>query len=246
MTYVEYAVMTRALVGKPYILGYEENDYTDLDPEALDCSELVQYTYGRSGVKITDGAWLQYEATAPVDDQPVKIGDLVFLRNNPDRPNSIGHVAILVSTDGTIVEAKGRNYGVVYSTLALWKAKSTYAGRRRYAPFTAAMEPGGDTVFTIGSSGPDIENVQGMLAHLGIYQREPNGVYDAYMRDVVTAFQAAYGVPVNGTVDFWTIWRLQGVYGDAKQPAPQPTVDPLIVAKAAKYDDILGIVNRPS
>lgn len=140
MTYAEYAALVRAQVGDRYILGAEASP-ANPDPSVFDCSELVEWSYARVGVTIPDGAWLQYNATVPVTVP--EIGDLVFLRNNPDRPNGIGHVGIIVSRSGDIVEAKGAAYGVVTSTLAIWKQKSTYAGMRRYPAFTAAMQPGG-------------------------------------------------------------------------------------------------------
>lgn len=133
MTDKEFVEIVRAQVGERYVLGAEVS-LSDPDPPGpWDCSELVQWAYAQAGATITDGAWLQYDATEPVPTP--RIGDLVFLRNNPSRPNGIGHVGIIVSegADPLIVEAKGSRYGVVESRLSDWKAKSTYAGVRRYA-----------------------------------------------------------------------------------------------------------------
>nr|WP_300143631.1 peptidoglycan-binding protein [Propionicimonas sp.] len=139
MTAAQFAKLAEAQVGKPYVLGAEAA-ITNPNPPKFDCSELVQWLYGRSGNPITDLAASQYNVTKKVasGDSP-KVGDLVFLRNNPARSNGIGHVAVLTKkrADGEweIVEARGRAYGVVKTTLSYWKQRSHYAGLRRYASF---------------------------------------------------------------------------------------------------------------
>ncbi len=131
----QFTKLAEAQVGKKYILGAEAA-LANTDPTAFDCSELVQWLYGRSGNPITDLAASQYNVTKSVTSTP-KPGDLVFLRNNPARPNGIGHVAVvtkkLASGDWEIIEAKGRAYGVVKTTLSYWKSRKYYAGLRRYA-----------------------------------------------------------------------------------------------------------------
>jgi peptidoglycan hydrolase-like protein with peptidoglycan-binding domain/cell wall-associated NlpC family hydrolase len=139
MTAAQFAKLAEAQVGKPYVLGAEAA-ITNPNPPKFDCSELVQWLYGRSGNTITDLAAAQYNVTKKVasGDSP-KVGDLVFLRNNPARSNGIGHVAVLTKKrsdgDWEIIEARGRAYGVVKTTLSYWKQRSYYAGLRRYASF---------------------------------------------------------------------------------------------------------------
>jgi peptidoglycan hydrolase-like protein with peptidoglycan-binding domain len=139
MTAAQFAKLAEAQVGKPYVLGAEAA-ITNPDPPKFDCSELVQWLYGRSGNSITDLAASQYNVTKKVaSGTSPKVGDLVFLRNNPARSNGIGHVAVLTKkrSDGEweIVEARGRAYGVVKTTLSYWKQRSYYAGLRRYSSF---------------------------------------------------------------------------------------------------------------
>lgn len=140
MTRDEYAALVRAQVGDRYILGAEASP-TNPDPSVFDCSELVEWSYARAGVVIPDGAYRQYDVSVPISGYP-RIGDLAFLRNNPDRPNGIGHVGV-VTGPNEIVEAKGKAYGVVLSTITGWEAKSTFAGIRRFPAFDQAMESGG-------------------------------------------------------------------------------------------------------
>lgn len=139
-----FASLAAKQVGKPYVLGAEAA-ISNANPSRFDCSELVEWLYGRSGNKITDLAAAQYNATKKVTGSP-KVGDLVFLRNNPARSNGIGHVAVLTaklaSGDWRIIEARGRAYGVVKTTLSYWKSRSYYAGLRRQSVFALAKTDG--------------------------------------------------------------------------------------------------------
>lgn len=146
MTARQFAALAEAQVNKPYVLGAEAA-ISNPNPAKFDCSELVEWLFGRSGTRITDLAAAQYNVTAPVPSgTSPKVGDLVFLRNNPARANGIGHVAVLTEKlsngDWRIIEARGRAYGVVRSTLSYWKTRSYYAGLRRYAPLKFAGSDG--------------------------------------------------------------------------------------------------------
>ena len=146
MTAKQFGALARAQLGKPYVLGAEAS-ITNPDPPKFDCSELVEWLYGRSGNRITDLAAAQYNVTKAVKKgTSPKVGDLVFLRNNPARSNGIGHVAVLTAKksngDWEIVEARGRAWGVVKTTLSYWKQRKYYAGLRRYAKLTFAGSDG--------------------------------------------------------------------------------------------------------
>jgi len=144
LTPTQFAALADAQVGKAYVLGAEVKS-SNPNPTKFDCSELVEWLYSRSGNKITDLAAAQYNATKAVSGSP-RVGDLVFLRNNPARSNGIGHVAILTEKlsngDWRIIEARGRAYGVVRSTLSYWKTRKYYAGLRRQSSFILAGTEG--------------------------------------------------------------------------------------------------------
>jgi peptidoglycan hydrolase-like protein with peptidoglycan-binding domain len=146
----QFAKLAEAQVGKAYVLGAETST-SNANPKAFDCSELVQWLFGRSGNPITDLAAAQYDATAKVTGTP-KPGDLVFLRNNPARANGIGHVAVvtkkLSNGDWEIIEARGHVDGVVKTTLSYWKTRKYYAGLRRYSKLNFV----GDTGVTTASA----------------------------------------------------------------------------------------------
>lgn len=142
LTAKQFAALADAQVGKPYVLGAEAK-ISDPNPPRFDCSELVEWLFGRNGTPITDLAAAQYNATKAVSGA-IHVGDLVFLRNNPARSNGIGHVAVITERlsngDWRIVEARGRTAGAVRTTLSYWRTRKHYAGVRRYAKFTLASE----------------------------------------------------------------------------------------------------------
>ena len=144
MTADQFAKLAEAQVGKRYLLGALART-TNPDPAKFDCSELVKWIFARSGNPITDLAASQYNATRKVTGSP-KVGDLVFLRNNPARSNGIGHVAVLTKKksngDWEIVEARGHSAGVVKTTLSYWKKRPYYAALRRYSKFALAGRDG--------------------------------------------------------------------------------------------------------
>lgn len=129
MTAAQYAALAEDQVGKPYVLGAN-------GPSQFDCSSLVIYLNNKSGAfrMSDDTAAGMYNRSRRVTGTP-KVGDMVFLRNNPARSNGIGHMAVLTkklsSGEWRIIEARGRAYGVVRSTLSFWKGRSYYAGLRR-------------------------------------------------------------------------------------------------------------------
>ncbi len=83
-------------------------------------------------------------ATVRVTGKP-RTGDLVFLRNNPARPNGIGHVAVLTAKlahgDFEVIEARGHRFGVVRSTLSYWRGRRHFAGVRRYPELRLSAGP---------------------------------------------------------------------------------------------------------
>lgn len=139
-----FATLADRQVGKRYVLGAEAAA-SNANPTAFDCSELTQWLYSRSGNTLTDLAAAQYDATVKVTGSP-KVGDLVFLRNNPARYNGIGHVAVLTARfsngDWRVIEAKGSKYGVVRSSLSIWKARAYFAGLRRYPKLNLVGDAG--------------------------------------------------------------------------------------------------------
>jgi len=97
--------------GKPYRFGAETH-LDDPDPQAFDCSELVQWALAQVGVKFPDGSGNQYAAcqALPLAHARLTPGALVFVSRD-GRPSGIHHVGISRG-DGYTVEARGKRWGV--------------------------------------------------------------------------------------------------------------------------------------
>lgn len=92
--------------GKAYVYGAETRP-SDPNPQAFDCSELVEWAARRAGVSIPDGSINQINAARPMSvEQALRTpGALLFRSGNPN------HIAISLG-DGRTIEARGRRYGV--------------------------------------------------------------------------------------------------------------------------------------
>lgn len=141
-TAAQFRDRANQMVGVPYILGAEwpASCVAPCRPRALDCSELVEGLFRENGTPIGDLAASQYDkASIHVSPGQERVGDLVFLRNNRQRWNGIGHVAVLTAKlangDWEIIESKGRAFGTVRTTLSFWKTRRYYTGVRRFPAF---------------------------------------------------------------------------------------------------------------
>jgi cell wall-associated NlpC family hydrolase len=106
--------------GDPYVWGVNA-DLGDADPDAFDCSELVEWAAAQAGVQMPDGSWYQYlqlqeqGTTMSVEDALQTRGALLFWFSSAPtagggRPAE-AHVAISLG-DGRTIEARGTKYGV--------------------------------------------------------------------------------------------------------------------------------------
>ena len=103
-----------------YVFGIEARK-DDADPDAFDCSELVEWAAAQAGVEVPDGASAQYlwlkeqRLLIPPEEAARTPGALLFSFSTEPRPGggrpSSAHVAISLG-DGTTIEARGRRYGV--------------------------------------------------------------------------------------------------------------------------------------
>lgn len=122
--------------GDPYVFGAEAPP-SDPDPDAFDCSELVEWGLRRLGVRFPDGAINQYHACrnartlVPLLEGFGTFGALLFRIGTS--PN---HVAISLG-DGRSFEARGRAYGVgTFGGVA--SRRWTHAGLIPGVTYTAA------------------------------------------------------------------------------------------------------------
>lgn len=83
--------------GKPYRWG-------GTGPNAFDCSGLVQWAYGKAGVKLPRVTHEQWKAGKQITFREAQRGDLLFWRHDPKRPNYISHVGIYLG-EGQMIDA---------------------------------------------------------------------------------------------------------------------------------------------
>jgi len=117
----------KKLVGKPYVLGAEVN-LKDPDTDhikAIDCSEIVEWLFAQINIAVPDGSYNQAKVVTRISPgQPILIGDLGF-KWNPEN-EGIHHVGIFIGDD-TILEAKGKKWGVVLTPVKDFTASEHFA-----------------------------------------------------------------------------------------------------------------------
>lgn len=92
--------------GKAYVFGAETRP-SDPNPQAFDCSELVEWAARRAGVTVPDGSINQINAARPMSvEEALRTPGALLFRSG--RPN---HIAISLG-DGRTIEARGRRFGV--------------------------------------------------------------------------------------------------------------------------------------
>lgn len=105
------AELARRQLGRPYFYGATPSEA----PRRFDCSSLVQYLYGKLGVRLPRNS-IDQAGTGRHVRQPyrknIEVGDLIFVRGRVGRynrryPRGVGHV-ILVTGPDEVVHAKYR------------------------------------------------------------------------------------------------------------------------------------------
>ena len=137
-----------AQAGDAYRFGVEV-DLNDPDPDAFDCSELVEWAAHRVGVtpKVPDGSWIQarhcqqHGTLIPISEAVDTPGALLFrFSSSPftgTRPTS-SHVAVSLG-DGRTIEARNTasGTGIFNATGRSW----THAGLVPFLNYDAKPKP---------------------------------------------------------------------------------------------------------
>lgn len=171
-------VLAQALAqdGDRYIFGTETSPL-DPNPDAFDCSELVEWSCARAGVspKVPDGAFYQWRHArgVTVAQGIATRGALLFVGDGTGvGRDAITHVAFSLG-DGTTIEARGRKWGV-----GTWAApgRFSFAGLIPGVNYSAHPAPrppnqGGGLVLGPGSRGASVRFLQAMLNIVTPYRK---------------------------------------------------------------------------
>lgn len=163
--------------------------YDMRDSKAFDCSGLIVNFLLKQGVinyDLTANDLFRACKTIPVKD--AKAGDLVFKSLSG---GTYGHVGI-VTGEGTVIEAKGRAYGVVESKLGKdWLA----AGHPSwYEPEIYTFSK----LLRAGSKGNDVKVMQEYLKTNGYLAGEADGIFGKMTEKALVKFQVKTGLTPDG------------------------------------------------
>lgn len=108
------------MVGKPYRYGGNT-------PKGFDCSGLVQYSYGRVGIKIPHGTRNLLRASRPISRSKLQRGDLVFFTQEGRKSS---HVALYLGANRFVHSpSSGKNVYVAGFNDPYWQSHFTEARR---------------------------------------------------------------------------------------------------------------------
>ena len=113
-------------------------------PKGFDCAGFTRYIYGKFGVTLAPSAGGQHKMCKKVDDDSLKVGDLVFYGGRK-HTKAVGHVGIIteVNDDGTfrfIHSSTQSGICLTYSKEAYYKKRYIGACRIINCEATATEE----------------------------------------------------------------------------------------------------------
>lgn len=119
----------KQFVGTPYVWG-------GTSPSGFDCSGLMQYTFGKFGIKLPRVTYDQIGQGQAVSMKGLRPGDLVFFDTEPDRKGP-DHVGMYIG-NGKMIDAPrpGKNVEIVDMTQGYYSSR--FMGGRRIAGVTSA------------------------------------------------------------------------------------------------------------
>lgn len=198
-----------------------------------DCSGLFSWAFKELGGYMYHGSntmWKSYctdkgelSGGKRKDGQTLKPGTAVFkCRNTTD----FYHVGLFIG-DGTVIEAKGTQYGVVTSNVSGWTHWGELKGVS-YSGDTTASDEGGNVTVTLlknGSKGDAVKALQTDLNKIGYDCGAADGIFGSKTEAAVRAFQSAKGLKVDGIVGEATRAALDAALAGVAAPS-DPVITP--------------------
>ena len=213
--------------GDEYVFGAEASPSDD-NPDAFDCSELIEWACARAGVepRMPDGSWFQaqhcqkHDTIISVEEAIATKGALLFRFSSSPfssrrRPRS-AHVAVSLG-DGRTIEARSTSHGVgifsahgrdwTHAGLVPGVGESATAAAPAPAPSWSESKQSG--LIRLNDDGDAVRRVQANLLAAGVLLTV-DGQFGPITDSKVRAWQERHGITVDGIVGpiTWaTIWR---------------------------------------
>jgi len=112
------ADIAQHFIGTPYLWGGSK-------PGGFDCSGLLQFAYGKTGVNVPRTTYEQYKTGTPIGKNQLQRGDAVYFEPGKSGP---GHSGMYLGND-KFIEAPHTGANVRVSTLS---SRPDYVGARRF------------------------------------------------------------------------------------------------------------------
>lgn len=128
----DIASLARQYLGVQYVWGGSS-------PNGFDCSGLVQYVYGKSGIQLPRTSYNQIQVGASVTPDKLRPGDLVFFDTDSSKRGA-DHVGIYLG-GGKFIHAPAPGKGVQISSLADSYYMDRWMGGRRISGVSASPDP---------------------------------------------------------------------------------------------------------
>ena len=211
---------------------------TGIGKPAYDCAQLSRYAMADAGIELVSGANSQWEKTdwavrGEIADLPADHVALVFRRDD----GKMGHVGVYQG-DGTVIHARGHDYGVVEQPLA--DVKITHFG------IPVGLYSDCHYILRNGKQGDAVAYLQSLLCDVG-ETLTVDGKFGPKTEKAVEDFQRLYGLTVNGVVGPGTWQELEYATGhDEAEPAPEPPPQQpdTVTVSGEDWDTLCRIINK--
>lgn len=116
----------KTLLGKPY-------KYITSEGKVLDCSGFVSYIFGHSGIELPKSSASIASLSEKINLSEIKKGDLMFFKGRNTNSKLIGHLSIVTSVDGNVIEMMHScNRGIIvekYNSNSYYTSRFLFAGK---------------------------------------------------------------------------------------------------------------------
>lgn len=114
----------KTLLGKPY-------KYITSEGKVLDCSGFVNYIYGKNGIELPRTSASLASLSEKISLSEIKKGDLLFFKGRNTKGKHVGHLSIVTSVDGDVIEMMHScNRGIL---IELYQKNNYYTSRFLFA-----------------------------------------------------------------------------------------------------------------